>query len=62
MRTWEEWQEIIEKVKQNDREKIERGELKQSDLFWIDAERARNAKITWNFGKKRNPLLDSPPD
>ena len=51
-RTWEEWQELIAKVKAEDHRRILAGELKQSDLFWLDAERVRNATVTFNWKKK----------
>lgn len=45
----------VERIKALDQERIKSGEIKASDLYWISPERARNAKVTWNFGRKQAP-------
>ena len=44
----------VERIKALDQERIKRSEIKASDLHLIDAETARNAKVTWKFGRKRS--------
>jgi hypothetical protein len=43
----------VERVKALDQERIRSGEMKASDLHLIGAQLARNAKVTWNFGRPR---------
>jgi hypothetical protein len=37
----------IERAHESDRQRIERGELQPSDLFWVPAAWAKSAVVTW---------------
>jgi hypothetical protein len=43
----------VARVKALDQERIRSGEMKASDLYSIGSQLARNAKVTWNFGRSR---------
>jgi hypothetical protein len=43
----------VARVRATDQERIRSGEMKGSDLYLMGAELARNAKVTWNFGRPR---------
>lgn len=37
----------IERSHESDRQRIARGQLRQADLFWVPAEWAQTAVVTW---------------
>lgn len=43
----EELRAAIERAHESDRQRIARGELQPADLFWVPAEWAQTAVITW---------------
>jgi hypothetical protein len=43
----------VARVHALDQKRILSGELRPSDLHFLAPERARVAKITWNFGRRR---------
>lgn len=46
--------DAVARVHALDQQRIKSGEIKASDLFLISSDRAMNAKITWNFGRRRS--------
>ena len=39
--------EVIEHAHASDRRRIQSGEIKQADLFWVSQEAAQLANVTW---------------
>lgn len=39
--------EVIERTHASDKRRIQSGEIKQADLFWVSQEGAQRAKVTW---------------
>lgn len=39
--------EVIERAHASDRRRVQSGEIKQEDLFWVSQEAAQRAKVTW---------------
>lgn len=54
-----ELRETIELAHASDRERIARGEIKPSDLFWISEDAAKRAAVAWrcSYTRKRSGFV-----